>query len=205
MIIDNIGEIVGGQSIRLDQHVIIQRIAIHLYMAVNHIIKARLAGGGDVLANYVGLARVQLRLNFFFAQVQAMLVVFEGFALRFGLLTRLFQPFGAAEAIIRVAGFHQLLCVGQIHRFALGLHIGTAGAAHIGAFIVRKSGGFQGCVNHIRRAFYLAPLIGILDAQNEFAAVAARPQIGIQRGAQVAKVHIAGRAGGKAGTNFHGD
>ena len=52
-------------------------------------------------------------------------------------------------------------------------------------------------------SLYLPLLVGVLDAQYELAALAAGIEIGVQRGAQVAQVHVARGAGGKAGSDFH--
>ena len=57
----------------------------------------------------------------------------------------------------------------------------------------------QRAVDHICSAFHQTPLIRILDAQNKGASPGAGDQPGVQRRAQVAHVHIAGRGGGKAG------
>ena len=68
--------------------------------------------------------------------MQAMLVIFEGFTLLFGLGARLLQALAGAEAVIRVAGFDQLSGIGQIHVLALGLNVRAARAADIRALVV---------------------------------------------------------------------
>ena len=56
----------------------------------------------------------------------------------------------------------------------------------------------QRLVDHVHRALNEAALVGVLDAQQEFAAGVARNEIGIERRAQIAHVHIARGRGGKA-------
>ena len=202
VIVDDVGEVVGRQAVCLDEHVVIQRVAVHLDVAVDDVVKARLALGGDVLADDVGLAGSDARLDLFLAQVQAVLVILEGLALGLRLGALLIQALLGAEAIVRAALFDQLLRVGQVQVLALGLNVRAAGAADVRAFVVDQTGGLHGIVNDVNGALYLALLIGILDAQDELAAVAARPEIGIQRGAQVAQMHIAGRARRKARADF---
>ena len=47
-------------------------------------------------------------------------------------------------------------------------------------------------------------LVGILNAQDELAAVLTGEQVGIQGGAQAAQMQVAGRAGSETGANGHG-
>ena len=103
-----------------------------------------------------------------------------------------------------MAGFHQLLGEGHIGILALGLDIGAAGAAHIGTFIVDEAGSLQRIVDHVDGAGNFTFLVGIFDAQDELTAAAAGVKIGIERGAQVAQMHITGGAGRKAGAYLHG-
>ncbi len=203
VVVDHVGEVVGGQAVRLDQHVVVQRVAVHLHVAVDHVVEARLALGGDVLADDPGLARVQLRLDLLPGQVQAVLVVLEGLALLLGRLAAGVQALLGAEAVIGVAGFHQLFGEGHVGVLALGLHIGAAGAAHVRTLVVAQPGGGHGFVDDLHRAGDLALLVGVLDAQYELAPGAAGIQIGVQRGAQVAQVHVARGAGGESGANVH--
>ena len=57
---------------------------------------------------------------------------------------------------------------------------------------------------HLRRRIGAALAVGVLDAQQELAAVVAGEQVVEQRGAGAADVQQAGRAGGEAGANGHG-
>ena len=57
VVVDDVGEVVGGQPVGLDQHVVVQGRAVHLHMAVEQVVEAGLALGGHVLADDVRLAR----------------------------------------------------------------------------------------------------------------------------------------------------
>ena len=57
-------------------------------------------------------------------------------------------------------------------------------------------------VDHVRSALHQAALIGILNAKNKGSAAVAGNEPGIQRGAQVSHVHIAGGGGGEPCADF---
>ncbi len=61
VIVDNVGKIVGRQSVRLDQDIVVQRVAVNLDMTVDHIVEAGFAGRRDVLANDIRLAASRRR------------------------------------------------------------------------------------------------------------------------------------------------
>ena len=99
-----------------------------------------------------------------------MLVIFEHFAAGFGGCAALVQLLFGAEAIIGGSFFHKLLGIRQINIFALRLDIRTVIAANIRAFVPIHAAVAQRAVNDLRRAFDIALLIGILDAQDELSA-----------------------------------
>ena len=203
VIVHDVGEVVGRQAVGLDEHVVIQRVAIHLDVAVEHVVEGRFARGRHVLADDVGLARRDAALGFLKADVvQALFVVFVGFALGLGGLAVGLDLFLGAEAAVSAALFDQLPSELGVEVAALGLDIRAVFAAHIRALVVGQTGLTHGFIDQIDRAGHLALLIGILDAQNELAAVLLGEQIGIQRGAQAAQMQIARRAGRKSRANF---
>lgn len=114
----------------------------------------------------------------------------------------LLQPVLVAEAVVGVARLHQLLGVVDEHPHPLALHIGAHRAADVRAFIPPQAALAQGAIDDVLGPLDLALLIGVLDAQDEGAAVFLGHQIGVQGGAQVAHVHVAGGAGCKPGANF---
>ena len=75
MIIDNIGKIVGRETVRLDKDLIVKLGVLDSYLAVIGIRKGRCAFAGNVLPDYKGLACCQLCLDLFFGKRQTMLVV----------------------------------------------------------------------------------------------------------------------------------
>ena len=59
----------------------------------------------------------------------------------------------------------------------------------------------HGAVDHIRCTFHQAALVGVLNAEDEGAVVVAGDEPGIQSGAQIAHMHVAGGRGGETGAD----
>ena len=132
-----------------------------------------------------------------------MLIVLEGFAALRGLLPAFIQLLARTKAIIGVPGFHQLLRIGQVQILALGLNIRPIIAANVRPLVVVQARRREAGINLFHRAGHLALLVGILNAQNKRAMVAAREQVGIKRGAQAAQVQIPRGAGRKSRAKCH--
>ena len=118
-----------------------------------------------------------------------------------GLVLQLFQPLLGAEAPVRLALSNQLIGIGKIHVLALRLHIGAKVAADVGSLVVAQACQLHGMINNVHRAVNQPFAVGVLNSQNEFAALRLRHQILIQRRAQIAHVHKAGGAGRVTGAN----
>ena len=113
-----------------------------------------------------------------------------------------FQTLLGAEAVICLALGDQLFGILFEHPHSLALDIGADRAADVRAFVPVQPGLAQGVVNDVHRAFHIAALVRVLDAEDEGAVLVLGHQVGVQRGAQVANVHIAGGRGGKTGADF---
>ncbi len=205
VVVDDVGKVIGGQAVGLDEHVVVQLGAIHRDVTVEHVVEGRFTGFGDVLADDIGHARVELCLNLFQRQVQAVLIVFPGLALGFRGGAALGQLLLGAEAVIRLALAHKLLRIGQVHILALGLDVGADRAADVGAFVPVQTRELQALVDLLGRALNQALLVGILDAQDKHAVVLLGEKIGIKRRAQPAQMQITGGAGRKTRSDRHDD
>ena len=199
VIVHHVGKVVGGHAVGLDQDLVVQFADVHLNVAVDHIVKARHAALGDLLADDIGFACRQLGRHFLFAQVAAVAVVVGHLAGGALCLVQLVQPLLGAEAVIGLAFLYQLLGILLEHAHAFALYVGAHGTADVRAFVPGQAGGAQGAVDDIGGAFHQTALVGVLNAQDKGAAIVAGLQIGVQRGAQVAYVHIAGGRRRKAG------
>ncbi len=203
VVIDYVGKVVSGHAILLDKHHVVQGVIGEGHVTENQIVVAGFPFRRRILANHIGDSCIQLCLNFFLAHVQAVLVVLEHFSPLFGFGAAFIQLFLGAEAVIGVAGCHQLLGIGQVQGLPLGLDIGTAGAANVGAFVPVHAAALQGFINDFGCAFHKAFLIRILNAEDELTAHLPGKEIIIQGSPQSAQVHKARGAGGKSSSDFH--
>ena len=133
-----------------------------------------------------------------------MLVVAERLAALLALGAQRVQALLGAEARICCAQLDQLPGVLAVYVAALGLYIRAVIAADVGTLVVVEAHFAQRLVDQFDSAGHLALLVGVLYAQYE-AAVGLRlgQQVGKQRRAQVAHVHIAGGTGRKTCAYHH--
>ena len=181
VVVDDVCEVVGGHSVGLDEHAVVQLGAVNIDPAVDHIVKASLTALRNVLANDIAFACGKPCFNFLPGQVQTVLIVLKGLASRLDLGTAGVQLLLGAEAIIGMSALDQLFGVGEIHILALTLNIGAVIASDIRAFIPVEACKLQPGINLFDSAFYIARLIGILDTENEGSVVLLGKQVGIQR------------------------
>ena len=202
VVVHHVCKVVGGHSVGLDEDLVVHLTVVHLDVAVHHIVKAGHALAGDLLADDVRLTGGQTFFHLFLRQVTAAAVVVGHLALGTLLGVQGFQALFGAEAVICLAFCHQLLGILLEHPHALALHIGAYRAADVRAFVPEQAGLPQGVVDHVHGALHIAALVGVLNAQDEGAILVLCHQVGIQRGAQVANVHIPRRRRGKSGADF---
>ena len=112
------------------------------------------------------------------------------------LVAHLLQLFLGAVAAIRVACLQELR-----EHFAVPVH---APRLVERALVVAQPQPLHAVQDHLRRFVGGALAVGVLDAQDELAAMTARIQPGEQRRAHAADVQQTGRTRRKAGTDGHG-
>ncbi len=114
----------------------------------------------------------------------------------------LLQPVLIAEAVVGCPFLHQLEGVVLEHPHPLALDIRTHRPPHVGALVPQKTGLPEGIIDDVHRSLHVPLLVGVLDAQDEDTILGFGGEVGIQGGAQVPNVHIAGGTGGKTGADF---
>ena len=95
-----------------------------------------------------------------------------------------------AEAAVGMAALHEQLRVFLIEPAALGLHIGADRAADVRTFVVLEMALLHSPVYNVNSALDETPLIRVLNAENELALIVAGNEIGIERGTEIADVHV---------------
>ena len=196
VVVDDVGEVVGGQAVPLEEDLVVQGAVLHGDVAKDGVVEGGLALLGDLLADDVRHAGVHLGLGLLGGEGAAGVVGPVELA-AVGLGLGLF-----AEAVIGVAQIYQALCVFAVKVPALGLDIGAHGAAHVGALVPGEAALAQGVVDDLGGPLHQPPLIGVLDAQDELAAAVAGNEPGVQGGAQIAHMHVAGGGGGETGADL---
>ena len=195
MVIDDVGKVVGGQTVALQKHLIVQRGVLHSNVAENSIMEGGAALCGDTLTNDIGLTGGNASLSLLERQVAAGISsTFKDTAFLLGLTL-------LAEAVVSAALFHQELGVLTVGIAALGLNVGSHRAANIGAFIVGEAALSHGAVDHIHSTFHQTTLIGIFNTQDERTVVGAGNEPSIQCRTEITYVHITG--GGRGETSAH--
>jgi len=129
------------------------------------------------------------------------LVVLVGLAPGLGGRAGLVQVLLGAEAGIGAAALDQFLRVPGVDVPPLGLDVGAVIAAHVRALVIFQARQPHRAVDLLHRAGHLPLLVGVLDAQDERAAVAPGVEVGVQRRPEASQVQIAGGAGRESGAN----
>ena len=151
-----------------------------------------LALARDLLANDIGLAGREICRDLLLAQTRAAAVIFVDDR----AVGNIFfcSVVLIAEAAVGMAACDEQLGIFLIEPAPLGLDVRADRTADIRPLVVRQAAGTHGAVDDVDRALHIAPLIGVLNAQDELAAGVPRDQIRIKRRAQIADVHIPRRA-----------
>ena len=195
MVVDHVGEVVGGQAVGLQQHLVVQGVVVHGDVAEHRVGEGGLAPVGDLLPDHIGLPGVHPGLGLFGGEGAA------GVVGAVKLAAVLLALALAAEAVVGVALLHQQPGEVGVQAPPLGLDIGANRAADIGTLVPGQAALAQGVVDHLGGTLHQAALIGVLDAKDEGAAAVPGDEPGVQGGAQVAHVHVAGGGGGEAGAH----
>ncbi len=115
-------------------------------------------------------------------------VVLEGFLLVFSFLAFSIQLLGSVEGIVGPAVVDQLLGVGLVEGFALGLFVRTVLAADADALVKGDTEPLEGFDDVFLSAFHEAGLVGVFNSQQESAVVFLGKQVVVQCGAHAAYV-----------------
>ena len=193
MVVDDVGKVVGGQAIGFDKHLVVQGVVVHGDVAEHSVGEGGGSTGGNLLADDMRHAGSHTGPGLIQAQGAAGI----GGTLKAAvvLLTLVFF----AEAVVGVAPLHQQLGVFAIGVPALGLNIGSHGAANIRALVPGQAALPEGLVDDLGGALHQALLVGVLNAQDKGAVLVPGDEPGVEGGAQVSNVHIAGWGRGRSG------
>ena len=191
MIVDDVCKVVGGQAVGFEQNLILHFLILDGDIAEGRVVERGASLVWDALADDIRLAGGGARLRLAQRQVAAGTdVLFDLLRLAAGIRLLVLVAL-LAEAVVRAALFDQKLGVPAEQTAPLGLDIRADRTADVGTLVVGQAALGHCPVDHIDRTLDQTALIGVLDAQDERAAVAARDEPCIKRRAQIADVHVA--------------
>ena len=200
-IVHDHGEVVRRRAVGANDHRIADHLGLKTDLAADGVGEDDLASLGHAKADRRPLARRNARAG---------LLAWYG-AARAGIerrppgLDRLpplrLELRSRAEAVVRRVGVQQLFRVRLVEVQPLGLAVRTERAAEIGPLIPVETEPAQIAEDRRLRLAGRALGIGVLDAQNERAALPAREEPVEERRARVAHVQLAGRAGSESHTH----
>ncbi len=201
VVIDHVGEEVGRQAIGLHQYLHVHAIPADLDGAAQHVVDLTHAFARHLHPNYMGFTSSDATLSFGRIEVHAMAVITRRFLVRHLLGTHLIQALAAAEARERMALADQLVRVLLVDLAALALPVRAMRTANVRTLVPFDAQPAQRIVDLLLGFTGRAHLIGILDAQDELAAVLSGEAQVEQRDVGSTDVGIAGRRWRDAGAN----
>ena len=187
MVVDDVGKVVGGKPVGFEQDLILQLLVFHGDIAEGGVMEGGRALVRDALADDEGFTG--LHTLFCLRERQSAAgtdVLFDLAGRGFALVLVGFL----AEAVIRAALFAQQLCVLAEQIAPLGLHVRPDRAADVRAFVMLEMALLHRPVYNVNSALNETPLIRVLNAENELALIVAGNEIGIERGTEIADVHV---------------
>ena len=185
MVIHNICKIIGWHPVPLNQHLVVEGLILYGDITEYFIMEGRRSFMRNPLANYIRFPLCNTRIRLLAGKRPAGIigtVKLTGVFFTFRFLT---------EAAIGTAFFHEKIGVLFVHRHTFALDIRCYRATDIRTLIVFEMAFFHCPVDDIRRTFNQTAAVSILNTENKFSPGMPGNQIGIQRRAQVAHVHIA--------------
>ena len=196
MVIDNICKIIGRKAVALKQHLIVERIVRHGDITEGCIMEGCSALMRNPLSYDIRLTLCALKCLLKRQAAARAVLSLKLTAILLGLCL-------VAEAVIRMSAGYQHLGVLLIHITALSLDIRSYRASDIRSLVMLEPALLKRTVYNLSCALNLTRLIRILNTQYKYSVrIMLCYQIGIERGAQVADMHIACRRRCKSGAHL---
>jgi len=174
MVIDNIGQVIGGKSIAFHDHRIGADVLVFtLHLAHYQVPEFGLSLQGDFKADHIGFSPIDPPLGLRGIQIPAVAIVSEIFAFGFLLLfPNLVQALCSTKTGIGVPLLYQLITVFCIKITSLRLDIGSEVSTLIGTFVPLDSQPFKSIIKILEGLLAESLLIGIFHPEDK------RPPLG---------------------------
>ena len=194
-VVDDGREVIRGRAIGAEDDKVVELLGVEGHLAVDGVVDNDVAAVlGHLDAQDVGLAGLDATAGLLGIKIAATaLIALEGvLALLRGLAVGIELLLGA-EAGIGLALVPKLLGGLLVQDQALGLGVGAKIAAHLGTLVPVKTQPTHGAQNNLRVLVGGTGGVGVVDAQDERAAVCAGESPVIDSGAGAANVQLARR------------
>ena len=196
-IVDHDREVVLRAAVGADDDRIADDVGVEGHVAADEILERHVDVLGHAEADDGALAGVETAPGLIRRQVAAGAVVHRrtaGGEIRAAIVLELLRR---AEAVVGLAAGEQLVGVRGVEVQPLRLAVGAGRAADVGPLVPLEAEPAQVLQDAVLGLFRRSLGVGVFDAEDERAVVAAREQPVEQRRAGVADVQRAGRAGGE--------
>ena len=204
MVVDHHREVVRGEAVGLEDHLILDRVRLPLDATVHQIVDPE-----GALVRNLEAHRVQLALGpeggLRRRDGAAMTVVLRELVPRFLLTAHLREPLSRAKAVVRRPLLHELARVLLVKRKPLGLDVWRVRAAFARSFVPGDAEPVQPVVDRLDGGCDEPLLISIFDAQDERAALLPSEEVVVEERAHAPDMKLAGRRRREAQTSVHGD
>ncbi len=181
MVIDNVGQVIGGQVVgALVKHLVVENVALDGHLAAQQVINHHVAARLNLEADHIFLAGVDKALHLLGGHCQriAHLSARVCVILEIGYFGALCLKFlGSVEGDVGATAVKQHLDMLAVNVAALALLVGAERAAFAHTLVNLDSEPCEGFIDIILGSGDKTLRVGVLDAQNHRAAVLAGKQI----------------------------
>ena len=205
VVVDDVGQVVGGHAVALEEHLVVQQAAVHGDVATDEVVHGDVKVLGELEAHHVGLAAVDATLHFVGAEGEAVLhpcaggaVVLEGLLLSLIFFALGLEGFGPVEGVVGPAVGEQLLGILAVERLAVALTVGTEGTAEMDALVELDAQPIESLDDVLFGTRHKTGLVGVFYAQNHLAALLTGEEVVVEGGAHTADVKWPRGGGGEA-------
>ena len=209
VIVDHIGQVIGGHSVTLEKHLVVELVAVELDVTPDQvglfdhqILRHFKADHMRFAGSQQGRTRTSRQGQRIFESLAGEIVVGKGSAVHLCIGAQGIQLFGRIEGIIGVAGVDQLLCIAGIELLAFALAVGSVRPSFAGTLVDFDSAPVERFHDVVLGSRYVAGLVGIFDSQQEIPAVVFGKKIVKKGGAHPSDVKWSGRTRGKTDADF---
>ena len=204
VVVHDVGQVVGGEAVAFQQHGVgVDVLVLPLDVSQQGVLEPCDPLHGHLQTDDVGLAGIEVRLNLLLREVAAVPVVSGGHLVHGLDGANSVQPLGIAEAVVGLSPFHQLLGVLLVQVEALRLDVGAVVAALCSTLVPLNAQPGHGVVQVLDIFLAVAGAVGVLQPQDELAAVGPGKKIVEQGGAHPTDMLHPRRGGSVTNTNFH--